>query len=655
VRARQYSPWMFLTCVYLFTYFAANVQMFSLLTQTLIITNPKIICQTHIPENSQETTLIDIAPKATPRRYRFVDCSLFMQNNILHIEESLDFPEAGYTVISYVWRGKSALPGAESGKLAVKGAEDADPISIEVLNHACTASLKRGIPYIWMDRLCIIQSNREDKNWQIGRMFQVYQSSRLCIVLAGGMQRLVRLDEETTWIHRGWTLQEVSAPATARVLVLFAWALGPGEGQASVGLGGTGLVEEVIPKRSATASLSLVLDACTLGSLSFSGGSVGAGRSVMVKASIFSDLESHSFNDPPFWQRQRKVLAPNVTALAYILNADLATDSEAKNYAIWKSALMRTSSRPVDMVFSIMGLFGVILDTEAFDKNDRLGATIALATEILRKGGSATWLGASFRMDPCRQLSTFSTFPQTSVSGKALVMTKEGLRQVSQLMDSEYPNGDALLYMPRGSMDTDGYFHFLRKAHHVVPALEEQQHALMGSKKPYDHPSNPTHIRAMDGSVWRVGGDAEDERHSPGFGARMYMVLLGWFNEYYPGGTSAHDADNICAMLVEEHIAERYHVRSFVRLGRQSKAWVLGWKEYSLSVGGPLGKHQDVGDEKTDRHAEQPRELVVVEKRLPFPTSSRSDVTLRDEVTRKSRWAVDQRMLERKYAVSQDK
>jgi hypothetical protein len=469
------------------------------------------------------------------------------------------------------------------------------------------------------------------------------------------MQRLVRLDEETTWIHRGWTLQEVLAPAIASVLVLFAWALGPGEGQASVGIGGTGSVEEVIPQQSATASLSLVLDACTLGYLSFSGNLVGAGRSVMVKSSIFSDLENHSFNDPPFWQPQRKVLAPNVTALAYILNADQAADSEAKSYAIWKSALMRTSSRPVDMVFSIMGLFGVILDPGAFDKNDRLGATIALATEILKKGGGATWLGASFQMDPCRQLSTFSTFPQTSVSGKALALTKKGLRQVSQLMDSDYPYGDALLYMPRGSMDADGYFHFSRKAIRVVPALEEQQHRLMASRKPYDHPSNPTQFRAMDGSVWKVEDDAEDELRSPRSGTRVYVVLLGWFNEYYPGGTSSHDADNIRAMLVEEHEAERYHVRSFVPLARQSKAWVLGWKEYSLSVGGPIGRHQDAGEERTDSHADQLRELVVVEERLPYPTSGRSDVTLRDEVTRKSRWAVDQRVLERHYAVSQDK
>lgn len=198
--------------------------------------------------------------------------------------------------------------------------------------------------------------------------------------------------------------------------------LGPGEGKATVGIGGTGLVEEIIPEQSATAPLSLVLDACTLGYLLFTGNSV-RGLSVMVVVSIFGDVESHSYsyNDPPFWQPQQKVLAPSVMALTYVLNLDQDVNSESKQYAIWKSVLMCSSYRPVNMVFSIIGLFKVKLDTGTFNKDDCLGATITVAMEILKKGGSTTWLGTLFQMEPNRWLSTFSTFPPTSESGKALV------------------------------------------------------------------------------------------------------------------------------------------------------------------------------------------------------------------------------------------
>ena len=78
---------------------------------------------------------------------------------------------------------------------------------------------------------------------------------------------------------------------------------------------------------------------------------------------------------------------------------------------------MRTSSRPVDMVFSIMGLFGVILDPNMFEAENRIGATVALAKEILRKGGRASWLGMSFRLPPCSMLYTSPVFAETSVSG----------------------------------------------------------------------------------------------------------------------------------------------------------------------------------------------------------------------------------------------
>ncbi|EMD40026.1 hypothetical protein CERSUDRAFT_45342, partial [Gelatoporia subvermispora B] len=186
---------------------------------------PKIIYD--CPLTSLDGQCLDLSTIATPCRYRLVDCDAFVTHDALRIHEYTEFPVAPYTAISYVWRGSSAETTFPQGHLVVAGAEDADPISIEVLRHACLASIQRNVHYMWLDRMCIMQTSRDDKAWQISKMFLVYKSCALCIVLPDGLRRLVTLDEETAWIHRGWTLQEVLAPKTS--VVLFLWKLGSGE------------------------------------------------------------------------------------------------------------------------------------------------------------------------------------------------------------------------------------------------------------------------------------------------------------------------------------------------------------------------------------------------------------------------------------------
>jgi hypothetical protein len=104
----------------------------------------------------------------------------------------------------------------------------------------------------------------------------------------------------------------------------------------------------------------------------------------------------------------------------------LSSTGESRERGIWQSVFGRTSSRPVDMISSIMGLFGVMLDPSAFDVTDRKEATIALAQAILRRGGSASWIGIATRATPFAELSTFPEFPQTSVAGKAMLTKSSG-------------------------------------------------------------------------------------------------------------------------------------------------------------------------------------------------------------------------------------
>lgn len=596
---------------------------------------------------------VDVTPHATSKRYRLLDCRLFVSNNILQICEFANFPHVEYSAISYVWRGNVPDPGSTSPTFSVLGAEAADPISVEVLMHACTASLSRGVPYLWIDRLCILQTSREDKQWQIGQMFRMYQSCRMCIVIPGGVQLLVRLDQETSWIHRGWTLQEVLAPRNT--VVLFAWKLGSGTGRA--GEGAAEEIKEVVPQKSAMAPFSLILDACVTGTLSFHRSSTSLESSLMVECKMFSAQPSNfSYNDIPFWQPQRKILSPNVSALAVAMDEVLSADEDTRHYAIWQSALMRTSSRPVDMVFSIMGLFGVSLDTQSFHKNDRVGATIALAKEILNQGGTACWMGVSFRLDPCQQISTFPAFPRTSVAGKALIRVQGQVREVSEFMDSEYPNAAALIGMPQGSMDDHGYLQLKRKAIPLQLATRKQSAArratlALSNRMSLSTTSRdstlPTSLTANDGSVWEPQSrDVDVEGH---LDSVAFAVLLGWFNAYYPGATPADEGNNIRAMIVQQHAPGKFHVRSYLSVERRYKSWVDSWSEYDFCVGGPEEwKQSERTDFAESSGGVDEESQVKPVGRLTIPNDPQGQAaTLKDRTTRAARWAVPQKVLEK--------
>lgn len=554
---------------------------------------------------------------------------------MLCIREFDHFPHVAYAAVSYVWRGNDVPDGYRATEFAVKGAEEADPIGVDVLHDACVAAIARGADYLWIDRLAIMQTNKDDKHWQIREMYNMYRGCIICIVVAGGLRRLVTIDEETGWIHRGWTLQEALAPPS--VVVLFAWKLGTrrahtGDRHNEV----HDVVEEVVPNRSAMTSLSLLLDACTAGYLSIEHGQ----STRMVEAKLFSAQPlPHTYNDIPFWRPTRRVLLPNVSALALAMNADM--DIDQKQYAIWESALMRTSKRPVDMAFSIMGLFGVSLDTRPFDDNDRIGATIALARQILLQGGRANWLGLSFQATPCPYISTFPTFPRTSVSGKALVRLEDGSYcEVSHFMESEYPVASALVPMPEATMDEDGYLTFDAKAVAVMAASPSNDAVTSQIGSQQHEASTPARLSATDGSNWTPC--AEQEPHPPT--PTIYAVLLGFFVGYFPGVSVAQNDKNVRAMLLEQHAPGRFHVRSYFMLGSHCRAWVRSWQQRTFCVGGPLrpGQHKDAEVQ------EDPQEVVHVDQALfaNHPRSVRQPVTVMEMTARKARWAIPQQYLE---------
>ncbi|KAL8366521.1 hypothetical protein RB595_005018 [Gaeumannomyces hyphopodioides] len=150
---------------------------------------------------------------------------------------------AGYVALSYVW-------GSAGSGLACKGNLEELQKPGSLLDAGMPRTIRDviqvlrllGEPYLWVDRLCIIQDDERDKEKHIKNMASIYSNARMTIVVAIGdgadhglrgvqqftspldpkkrgfiqpcratEHQLTRLNRvlNSKWYSRGWTLQEI--------------------------------------------------------------------------------------------------------------------------------------------------------------------------------------------------------------------------------------------------------------------------------------------------------------------------------------------------------------------------------------------------------------------------------------------------------------
>ncbi|KAF8546034.1 hypothetical protein OG21DRAFT_1473297 [Imleria badia] len=556
-----------------------------------------IILQLSLDDLKNKT--INVSPKATDGRFRLVNCKAFRDPpGELQVEEFSfdDMPKIRYAAISYPWKGVGVGTRPVLPTFNVKDAEDGDPISIDVVRSACIAAIQGGAEYIWLDRLCILQAKarKTDKQAQIEHMHEVYSCCELCIVIPGGLERYVSLDEETPWILRSWTLQEVLSPKTRKVKVLIEWKLG------SCMFPREGAVREVDEKRTATIALWKLLDDTSEGSMEF------------VKKGTPYSPDDNPRNLATCFIRPNIFHHGSSHARALVAAMATGTPQDFKDNAIWQCSQLRTSSRPVDMVLSIMGMFGVTLTTK-YEPHERLRATIDLAKEILKKGRSASWLGASFRLPPCKYISTFSLFPETQVKGGALIKTPSGSQDISNFVGGENLSAETITalgcltpsaasnvftagikyllnlaeriprwdeaaiseaeLLPRGSMDDEGYLEIEVRSHPVRP------------KK-----SKTNFLHAVDRTWWEAFGSTDQDDHE----FYHFAIFLGVYKKYheregYNSFPAPGDRNFGKFMIVERHDAklQRFHTVTFGVNGDMLALGKLEWKKRKFRIGGP--------------------------------------------------------------------
>ncbi len=125
-----------------------------------------------------------------------------------------------YAVLSHTW-------GAEEVTFQeMQGPADAyrHKEGFKKMKGCCRRALRDGLAYVWVDTCCIDKTSSAELSEAINSMFRWYEMSRACYVhLAdvpadGGRQADIYQDvfaayRACRWFTRGWTLQELLAPA----------------------------------------------------------------------------------------------------------------------------------------------------------------------------------------------------------------------------------------------------------------------------------------------------------------------------------------------------------------------------------------------------------------------------------------------------------
>jgi hypothetical protein len=85
------------------------------------------------------------------------------------------------------------------------------------LKLCCNQAAMDGLGYVWVDTCCIGKSSSAESTEAINSMYRWYQNATLCCAYLSDVRSKI-VDKNcdfkySEWFTRGWTLQELIAPA----------------------------------------------------------------------------------------------------------------------------------------------------------------------------------------------------------------------------------------------------------------------------------------------------------------------------------------------------------------------------------------------------------------------------------------------------------
>jgi hypothetical protein len=156
-----------------------------------------------------------------------------VQNNCLAVAKQ----GYRYACLSYVWGGAKTLKTGKStlDSLMEKNSLEAHWYEIpRTIRDTIRLVQQLGIPYLWVDALCIVQDDIESKHDQIQAMASIYANAYVTIIAGNGwdadhglrgvqgvteprhLSRFLKSDfrenlqpHDSIWYSRGWTFQEM--------------------------------------------------------------------------------------------------------------------------------------------------------------------------------------------------------------------------------------------------------------------------------------------------------------------------------------------------------------------------------------------------------------------------------------------------------------
>jgi hypothetical protein len=115
-----------------------------------------------------------------------------------------------YAILSYTW-------GSDTEEVTFENLKDGtgkDKAGYAKIRFCAEQAGCDGLRYFWVDTCCIDKSSSAELSEAINSMFKWYQQSSVCYVyLADVKAEDLTTFEEIRWFKRGWTLQELIAPA----------------------------------------------------------------------------------------------------------------------------------------------------------------------------------------------------------------------------------------------------------------------------------------------------------------------------------------------------------------------------------------------------------------------------------------------------------
>lgn len=138
---------------------------------------------------------------------RLIKARVLFETQSISFEEFYgELPQ--YAILSHTWKDNQEVTFQECNTKAAQLKS-----GYEKITKTCQLALKDGLEYVWVDTCCIDKSSSAELTEAINSMFLWYQKAKICYVYPVDKFENDRLSS-CRWFTRGWTLQELIAPAT---------------------------------------------------------------------------------------------------------------------------------------------------------------------------------------------------------------------------------------------------------------------------------------------------------------------------------------------------------------------------------------------------------------------------------------------------------